>query len=241
MTFLKPFLAWIALGFSGVVVLIFGIDLATIRPLMGDEAPTSDLVLRMLLMVQPTILFGVAVAVGVLFSENVGLHSWLTSRLRGQAARFPNPILPIIAGLIAGCVILIADRAFWQWAGEQPAGEVTPSVGALLYGGITEELMLRYGLLTLLFWADAKVLKRPPTGLLAWGLIAVVALVFGAGHLPAMGLVVDLTPAIIARTIALNAGLALLFGWLYWRRALEAAMLAHMATHVGMWIATLAF
>ena len=43
---------------------------------------------------------------------------------------------------------------------------------------------------------------------------------------------------LIARTLVLNGALGLLFGWLYARRNLEHAMLAHAASHVVFWTAT---
>jgi membrane protease YdiL (CAAX protease family) len=33
--------------------------------------------------------------------------------------------------------------------------------------------------------------------------------------------------------VALNAIGGIVFGWLYWRRSLEAAMVAHASAHVG--------
>ena len=39
-------------------------------------------------------------------------------------------------------------------------------------------------------------------------------------------------PPVIARTIVLNAALGLLFGFAYWRYALEYAMFSHALVHV---------
>jgi membrane protease YdiL (CAAX protease family) len=38
-----------------------------------------------------------------------------------------------------------------------------------------------------------------------------------------------LTPALIARALILNGIPGIAFGWLYWRRGLEAAMVAHFS------------
>jgi membrane protease YdiL (CAAX protease family) len=57
---------------------------------------------------------------------------------------------------------------------------------------------------------------------------------FAAGHLPAVAAQLDLTPAIVARTLVLNGVAGLLYGWLFWRRHLEAAMVAHACTHLGL-------
>jgi membrane protease YdiL (CAAX protease family) len=68
----------------------------------------------------------------------------------------------------------------------------------------------------------------------AWAAIGVSAVLFGVGHLPALAQAVGLTPALIARTVLLNAVAGVAFGWLYWRRSLEAAMVAHAAFHVPL-------
>ena len=63
---------------------------------------------------------------------------------------------------------------------------------------------------------------------------ALAALVFGASHLGAVSTLVPLTAAIVIRTILLNALGGVVFGWWFWQRHLEAAMLAHAGTHVGL-------
>ena len=105
---------------------------------------------------------------------------------------------------------------------------------AISYGGITEELMLRYGLMTLLVWVGARVWTTRPPRLYSRRL-ALSAFLFGAGHLPAMAALIPLTPIVVLRTVGLNALLGLAFGWLFWRRGLEHAMVAHVATHLAFW------
>ncbi|MGB8716005.1 MAG: CPBP family glutamic-type intramembrane protease, partial [Rhodanobacteraceae bacterium] len=105
---------------------------------------------------------------------------------------------------------------------------------AISYGRITEELMLRYGLMTLLVWVGARVWTTLPPRLY-FGASLVSAFLFGAGHLPAMAALIPLTPIVILRTVGLNALLGLAFGLLFWRRGLEHAMVAHVATHLAFW------
>jgi membrane protease YdiL (CAAX protease family) len=38
--------------------------------------------------------------------------------------------------------------------------------------------------------------------------------------------------------VGVNAAFGLLFGWLYWRRGLESAMIAHAMTHLVSYVAT---
>ena len=62
--------------------------------------------------------------------------------------------------------------------------------------------------------------------------IAIVAVIFGIGHLPATSALTQLTPLVIARAIVLNGIAGLVFGWLYWRKGFEAAVVAHFTADV---------
>ncbi len=102
---------------------------------------------------------------------------------------------------------------------------------ASFYGGITEEVIVRLFLMTLLVWLGAKVSRgatgKPKAGVY-WIAIIIAALVFGLGHLPvtaAMGL--PLNGLIVTRALVLNGVAGFVFGWLYWQRGLESAMAAH--------------
>jgi membrane protease YdiL (CAAX protease family) len=41
-------------------------------------------------------------------------------------------------------------------------------------------------------------------------------------------------PWLLGRSLVWNTLLGGVYGWLFWKRSLEAAMLAHASTHVGM-------
>ena len=75
---------------------------------------------------------------------------------------------------------------------------------------------------------------------MVWTAIVLAALLFGIAHLPAMAALVALTPLIVIRTVLLNALGGLLFGWLFWQRSLEVAMVAHAAFHVGLFVLNVA-
>ncbi len=63
--------------------------------------------------------------------------------------------------------------------------------------------------------------------MLFWCVNVIAALAFGAAHLPFAASLHALTAELVTVVIALNAFVALGFGYLYWSRGLEAAMLAH--------------
>jgi len=60
----------------------------------------------------------------------------------------------------------------------------------------------------------------------------VTAVVFGVGHLGAAGVQLTLTPGLVSWIVVGNAIAGTIYGWLFWMRSLEAAMLAHATGHV---------
>jgi membrane protease YdiL (CAAX protease family) len=101
----------------------------------------------------------------------------------------------------------------------------------VLYGGITEEVLLRWGFMTVVAWLAWRFSRRTPAWM--WVAIVVSAVVFAAGHLPAASFLVGpLTAPVVAYVLVANTVFGVVFGWLYWRYGLEAAMVAHVLTHV---------
>ena len=237
--FFVPFFVWLFLGSLGLVALSLGQDIDALREL-GSFPDVSDHVLRALIVVQPFMLLVAGVGAGVALGERVGLRSWVTARLRGDLApvmHVSSLALAALLGFGTGAVVVVLDRVFAPWIG-LPSVASFPDIGtaiiAISYGGITEELTLRYGVMTFLVWIGAKVWTTRPPGLY-FGVVFLSAILFGAGHLPAMSVLTPLTPIVVLRTVGLNALLGLAFGWLFWRRGLEHAMVAHVATHLTFW------
>jgi membrane protease YdiL (CAAX protease family) len=118
-----------------------------------------------------------------------------------------------------------------------------PIVARVLYGGITEELLLRWGLMTALVWLAWRFLQQrhgPVRVGFVWLAIAVSALIFAAGHLPAASVLLGaLDVPVVAFVMGVNTAFGLLFGYLYWRHGLESAIIAHALTHVVSFLANL--
>lgn len=254
----KTFLLLLGLGLPGVLALIPMVmsQLELLPPELVD-LPTPVIIALSLL--NPLILLAIGVAVGVLLAHRVGLRSLVAERVRQGAAIWPHLLPQLLmafgAGLIFAVVVLGLDALIDPFANTDlangPAAGETATIGALLtqlvlgllYGGIVEELMLRWGMMTLLVWIGWRVLQRGqghPRPALVWAANILAALLFGIGHLPAMATMVALTPLIIFRTVLLNALGGVLFGWLFWRRNLETSMVAHAAAHVGFFVVNVA-
>lgn len=248
MRFALPFVAWFVLGFLGIVALAMRIGVDELRAVEG--APQiGDGALTLLLIVQPSLILALAVAIGVALAGKVGLRSWLTDRVRGDppaVVSFPTVVGTLALTVAAALAALLVDVAFRLVAPDAFAGmprvdhALVPRLSALLYGGITEELMLRYGLMTGLAWAAFAILRAWAAShrtLVMWTVVLIVAIVFGAGHVPALAAVVEPNAVLVVRTVAINALLGALYGWLYWRSALEHAILSHAFSHGVFWLA----
>lgn len=232
---------WLA-GMTGVVVLSF-----TVTPQLLEKTPQSipTGVAVAVNAVQSGIFLALAVWAGVALSRQLGLgapaveaalssgDAWASlKRQLGPAA---------IAGLIVGGMLIL----FWRIAPAEllAVNQVIeiPIAVKLLYGGVTEELLMRWGLMTVLIWLPWRFFqKRAGLPHIAYVVAAifVAALLFGVLHLPAAAAMgASLTAPVVGYVIVGNTVPGLLFGVLYWRYGLEAAILAHALGHV---VATLA-
>jgi len=105
---------------------------------------------------------------------------------------------------------------------------------ASFYGGIGEEILLRLFFMTLLVWLFSKLIKSNENILtndvIMWSSIIISTVLFGLGHLPITKSLTPLTSLVIIRALVLNGVGGILFGWLYWKKGLETAMIAHFST-----------
>jgi hypothetical protein len=230
---------WLRLSLLGLVGVA---SLALIPIERFVSVPLSVPMLRLVLMLQPGLLVLAFTAVGMWASPRVGLdaplvRAWVERRPVGPViARQVRPAL--LAGL-ATAGLLVAYGAFSADLREASQGTLAglevPFATRVLYGGIAEELISRWGMMSLFVWICWRLAARP-SAVPAWCFwmgAAAAALLFALGHVPVLYALVDQpSPALLAAVIGGNALPGLLFGWLFWRRGLEAAMLAHASAHL---------
>ncbi len=230
-------LLWL-LGLPGVVAVVW-----TLLPPLQANAGLLPLPLWAVLLLsglQTAVLLALAVAIGVWLAPRVGLRAPVLSAWLGG-----GPVGPAVRAVVAPGVMGGVAGALWLWALAQVAPQAlqpsdpasaAPLVVKLLYGGITEELLVRWGLMTLLLWLGWRVLRRGQ-GLPGKALVAVAvllsALLFALGHLPAAQAMAGvLTPPVVLFVLAGNTAFGMLAGALYARRGLEAAIVAHVLAHL---------
>jgi membrane protease YdiL (CAAX protease family) len=104
---------------------------------------------------------------------------------------------------------------------------------ACFYGGIAEEILMRLFLMSLFVFIILKIFRRKEkNSLIVWISIILVAILFGLGHLPITSAVVSITPIVILRAVVLNGIGGIVFGWLYWKKGLESAIISHFVTDI---------
>lgn len=245
----KLFVILWSAGMAGVLSFLL-VDLSAMLSLMpvpaGKELPSSMWVLKLLTLIQPTILLSLAVFVGVALSSKVGLSApGAEAAAAGRPfslALKPQLVPGLLGGITGGAAILLIWLLCKPFL---PPRFVTQSLAfvnlvplptRLLYGGFTEELLLRWGVMTLLVWAAWRLLQRgqgKPRAIYFASAIVISSVVFGLGHLPiAFALSSEVTASLVFYIVAGNTAFGLIAGHLYWKKGLEAAMIAHMMAHV---------
>lgn len=247
----RLFLILFSAGMAGVFSILL-VDLAALvasLPIPArTEIPPITPAIKLLSLIQPAVLVAVAVLVGVALAHKVGLSSpaaeAAASGRRVAPALKPQIVPGLVGGLAGGVAVVVAALLVKPFLSPETVtrisafGKLVPLPTRLLYGGITEELLLRWGLMTLLVWASWRLLQRReggPKPAYFVGAILVSSLVFGVGHLPVAFMILpEVTAALTLYVIVANSVFGLIAGYLYWKKGLESAMLAHMLAHVCM-------
>jgi membrane protease YdiL (CAAX protease family) len=219
----------------------------TARTVAGTKALTP-LQIAALSYLQSHVTFGVASAAGLYSAKTMGLPpTFVEAWVQGE----PRPLSTSALALSAACGVGAAltagalDYTVFNALRQRLRATVrTPApwrgLLACCYGGSAEEVLMRLGAQTILAAGVrhlAHGLTAPPSPNTMWAAIAVSNLLFGVGHLPTARGVMPLSPRFVARTLVLNGVAGTVFGYLYWKRGLEAAMIAHGAADLTLHVA----
>jgi len=209
---------------------------------------------------QATIQYGVLAALGLFIAGRLGLGlPFLESVLAGRpdwqrVRKFIGPA--IVAGVLVGLAIVVLDLTLFAPAVTtqmEQLGLAVPEAStaappawqgflASFYGGVTEEILLRLFVLSLLAWLGRFVNRtadnRPGRAAL-WTANILAAVLFGLAHLPATAAAgLPLTSLVVTRGLVLNGLAGVVFGWFYWTFGLEAAMVSHFTADIVLHVIT---
>jgi len=92
---------------------------------------------------------------------------------------------------------------------------------------------MRFFLMALIIFILMKIArKKAPGPVIIWSSIICISIVFGLGHLPVTSAFADINAFVVTRAIVLNGIGGIVFGWLYWKKGLEAAIISHFSADV---------
>lgn len=204
----------------------------------------SPQTLKYLVLINPTILLLIAVVVGTLLYDKVGFSvPTISSILKIEQPKiiFIEQIkFGILFGLLTGILTTIIGIIFKSSIPQEfiELGnkiKIT-TIARFGYGGLTEELLMRFGFMTLIVWLIFKLTKNLSNSTYWIGII-LASILFAVGHFPVVfNAVQNPTISLLTYVLIGNSIAGIFFGWLYWKKGLEAAFIGHIFAHVATMI-----
>jgi hypothetical protein len=180
---------------------------------------------------------------GAVISNVTGLHAPILEALLNGTLGF-TVIVPILLPAVGFAILCLALFSLLYYVlAQHTIDENSRKImaqlrralgidGCILYGGVVEEVIGRWGLLNLAtFFA---VIFTKPTPLIMWISIVISGLIFAVGQLPAyIAAGCTSSRSFIYSYILLSLCQSVIFGFLFWKYGLICAILAHMLFHLG--------
>lgn len=208
----------------------------------GRKIPSMRLIM-VLGILQSSVLVLIADAAGTITTPRIGFSApFFEALVRGgniwgslQPQLLPSIVLGFGGGLIFVAAYYLLFRPHLDEVTVRTMEKLRMDLGLsgrVLYGGIVEEVLTRWGLQSVFIWLIMAI-----TGVISpltiWCSIIITGIFFGLGHLPSyVGAGCKRTPLFVAFEISLNLLASLVFGWLFWNYGLVSAMIAHTLFHV---------
>lgn len=179
---------------------------------------------------------GISIYLGLLLARRAGLGvPELQAALAGDraAGRAVRNSLPLATGLGLGLgVLLVLFALLHPSLSKSESSFAMPPLWegflAAIGAGIREEVWLRFGVMTLLAWCGALAMRQERASAeVIWLANFLSALAFAAIHIPQTAAIIGLSAPVLLFVFLGNGLPGMVFGWLYWRRGLAAAMVAH--------------
>jgi len=224
-------------GIASMLTMDISLPSEVLEILEVNFSPTQ---IKWILLINPSILLIIAVLVGILLYQKVNLKVPVLEKWVGINFNQVNysDILNfgIIGGVITGVLIILVEQFFTFLTPsefEELGQTLQPTIATrFLYGGFTEEILLRFGLMTLLVWIISKI-TLVTNNFTFWAGIILSAIFFAIAHFPIVFQSVQSPSFILLSYVLIGNSLGgVVFGWLYWKKGLESAFIAHIFAHV---------
>ena len=236
----------------GIILIILGIiGVASMLTMDIPLPPEAEAILKdkftagqikLLTLINPTVLLIIFAVIGTILYQKVNLKVPIIEKLIGirKESIKTTSILKygIVGGILSGILLSLIGIVYNPILPAEflELGEsLKPTlVARFLYGGLTEEILMRFGLMTLIVWLCSKIFKGTKP-FVFWTGIIIAAIIFAFGHFPIAYQAVDNpTTGLLTYILIGNSIGGIIFGWLYWKKGLESAFIAHIFTHIVM-------
>ncbi|MEK8127637.1 CPBP family intramembrane glutamic endopeptidase [Paenibacillus filicis] len=202
----------------------------------------SERTLGIVVSAQTILVVAIAAAAGIYFAPKVGITDrFLVDLSQGRLA-WADLYRQLWAGLAGGIVCALvwmgSYYGFLRPRIDRESVRISESTRhelglwtRITSGGMTEEVLFRWGLLSFTMWAISLTGTSPAAAF--WISIIITGVLFGLAHLPghfAMGC--KKSPILIGTTVLGNLWVSILCGFLLWQYGLIAAILVHILFHV---------
>jgi hypothetical protein len=234
-------LAMFALGLMGVMSLM----LLPLETLLPKSTNISPITVRALALVQPLFLVTAACFAGAYLGPAIGLTAPSV-----RQALIGNPLNIFVGqakrslgiGLAAGLLIQVCS-IFAKPFFDAPTNELIarlseiapPLITRILYGGISEEIIMRFGLMTLIAWLLNRIIggvTKPPDWIYFVAILLSSA-AFAIGHFPIIFAATSDPPTLLLALVFIgNFVPGAAFGWAFWKFGIESSMSAHAVAHL---------
>jgi hypothetical protein len=240
----KVGIVFFVLGLIGVLSLLSMPFPMEILPKEAQEIILKDFTLmqlRWLNLTNPTMLLFSSAILGAFLHQKVGFKSIIVYYFFDKKEIFTSVNNSLKTGLIGGGVLGIILFFIWLFTKNLEFVHIlenkitSPSwYSRILYGGITEEIIVRWGWMSLVVYILQFLIKSN------YKLVVTIAILFssflfGLAHLPlvVVGIGIEnLTLTISSYVIGTNMLVGIVLGIVYYKSSIEAAMLSHILAHV---------
>ncbi len=185
-----------------------------------------------LALLQTSLLVVLSAWIGARLGTALQLRSALFDAVAGGrpiGSAFAGLAVPgIILGAVGGLAAFSLSKTFVSFL------RAMPLATRLLYGGLTEEVIMRWGLMTAIVWLLSRGIVGASTdrmGAVVFAGILATNAIFAAAHIPVLRATNTSRPREVALIIFL---VSIPWGWLFWQYGIESAMIAHMTFHAAI-------
>jgi len=242
---MKNFINWkmffVLLGLTMIsIICVFPYILSVQGELLSKIGQPIEIIFFAQL-IQSLILFSVAIFFGLFFAKKFNFKLPLIQAVleKKDYRETLKSILgtSIFSGIIVAIAIYVLDMLFTMQgvviSTHQNYAPIWQKLLASVYGGVAEEILMRLFFMMLFVWVSVKLFKQiEPSKINIMISIFLAAIIFGLGHLPITASITTITPIVVTRAIVLNGIGGVGFGWLFWKKGLESAIIAHFTADI---------